>query len=251
MSEPADFSTDYAQSIVRLQAEGKSFDRDICEREPIRTPGAIQPHGALIGLAAGDVIAIASQNISDFFGADAAEVIGRSARDFLPDALLAKIEEERAAGLLSAINPACFSRRLPLRLPCACWVHHRGELTYIELENVSAVPDGDAGHERIAERALGAMRDADDIETLDAIVLQAIRDLGGYERALVYRFDGDWNGVTTAENMREGAYRRFWACVFLPPTFPPRPARSMRKTCCASWSIATPGPRASPRATRA
>lgn len=225
MSEPADFSTDYAQSIVRLQAEGKSFDRDICEGEPIRTPGAIQPHGALIGVD-GDVVALASQNVSDFLGADVAEVIGRSARDFLPGTLLEAIEKERAEGRLSTINPSCFSRRLPLQVPSACWAHHRGGMTYIELENISGIPEDDTGHDRIAERALAAIRDAGSIETLDAIVLKAVRNIGGYERTLVYRFDDDWNGIATAEDMREGAYQPFLGLRF-PASDIPAQAREL------------------------
>lgn len=227
MSEPTDFSTDYAQSIVKLQAEGKSFDRNICEREPIRTPGAIQPHGALIGLAgADDVIALASQNVSDFLGADVADVIGRSARDFLPGTLLEAIEKERAEGRLSTSNPSCFSRRFPLQVPSACWAHHRGGMTYIELENVSDFAEGDTGHDRIAERTLAAIRDASSIEALDAIVLKAIRDIGGYERTLIYRFDDEWNGITTAEDMLDGSYQPFLGLRF-PASDIPAQAREL------------------------
>lgn len=227
MSEPTDFSTDYAQSIVRLQAEGKSFDRDICEHEPIRTPGAIQPYGALIGLAdASDDIVLASQNIAEFLGADVADVIGKSASVFLPGALLEAIEKERSEGRLSAINPACFSRHLPLRIASACWAHYRSGMTYIELENVSGFPQGDTGHDRTAERALAAIRDAGSIEALDAITLKAIRDLGGYERALVYRFDEEWNGITTAENMLDGSYQPFLGLRF-PASDIPAQARAL------------------------
>lgn len=227
MSEPTDFSTDYAQSIVRLQAEGKSFDRDICEREPIRTPGAIQPHGALIGLdGASDSIVLASQNIAAFLGADVADVIGKRARDFLPGALLDAIEAERGEGRLSSINPACFARHLPLQLLSACWVHHRGGITYIELENVGGFPEGDTGYDRAAERALSAIRDANSIEALDSIALKAVREIGGYERTLIYRFDEDWNGVTTAEDMLPSSYQPFLGLRF-PASDIPAQARDL------------------------
>lgn len=227
MSEPSDFTTDYAQSIVKLQAEGKSFDRDVCEREPIRTPGAIQPHGGLIGLRGErDEIALCSENIAKFFGADVAGVLGAGAGEFLPAPLLQSIAAEREKNLLSPINPICFARRITLGVPAACWVHVRGDTTFIEFEDVSRFEDDDARHARIAERAAQNIRDADSIEELDRVVLGAIRDITGYERALIYRFDEDWNGITTAEEMLEGSYEPFLGLRF-PASDIPRQAREL------------------------
>jgi chemotaxis family two-component system sensor kinase Cph1 len=227
LSEPRDFNSDYAQSIVKLQAEGKSFDRDICEREPIRTPGTIQPHGALIGLRGeNDAIAFASENIGTFLGADAAAVLGKSAREFLPAALVDALTAERSEGLLSSINPVCFSQRLALQVPSACWVHQRDGTTFIEFENVSDIAEGDAGQPGAVERAIVKIRDADSMKDLDRIVLEAILDITGYQRVLIYAFDQDWNGVTTAEAMRGGDYQPFLGLRF-PASDIPRQAREL------------------------
>jgi chemotaxis family two-component system sensor kinase Cph1 len=227
LSEPRDFNSNYAQSIVKLQAEGKSFDRDICEREPIRTPGTIQPHGALIGLRGdNDAIAFASENIATFLGADAAAVLGKSAREFLPAAIVDALMAERSEDLLSSINPVCFSQRLALQVPSACWVHRRDGTTFIEFENVSDIADGDAGQTRAVERAIGKIRDADNMDDLDRIVLEAILDITGYQRVLIYSFDEDWNGVTTAEAMRGGDYQPFLGLRF-PASDIPRQAREL------------------------
>lgn len=229
MSEPTDFTAkDYAQSIVKLQAEGKSFDRDICEREPIRTPGAIQSYGALIGLRDGsDRIDLCSENIADYFGASVADVIGSALRDHLPEELYDAIEMDRRDAALSPINPSCFALRTELKVPSACWVHRRGNTTFIEFENLHALGTHQARTAiRIAERAIVQLRDTESLEELDRIALDAIRRVTGYERVLVYRFDEDWNGITTAESMREGAYPSFLGLRF-PASDIPRQAREL------------------------
>lgn len=227
MSDPKHFDSTYAQSIVKLQAEGKDFDRDICEREPIRTPDAIQPHGAIVGLADGSSdIVLCSGNIAQFFGEEPGRVIGKSINEFLPARLVAEIEDERAAGALSPINPSCFSPHIGLKVPSACWVHARAGIAFIELEDVSQFEAEGGSFSRLAERALAQIRDADSVEELDRVTLSAIRTVGGYERVLIYRFDEDWNGITTAEEMVEGSYQPFLGLHF-PASDIPRQAREL------------------------
>lgn len=227
MPEPKDFDSSYAKSIVKLQAEGKSFDRDICEREPIRTPGAIQPAGAILGTADGDTIAVCSENIAEYFGADANIVIGKKLHDFLPENLLEAITADHTSGLLSPINPICYAQRIDLKIPAAIWVHARKGMIFVELENLTRLPDTDDNrYARIASRAIEEIRDADTIASLDQVALPAIRKISGYERVLVYRFDDDWNGITTAEDMLEDSYQPFLGLRF-PASDIPRQAREL------------------------
>ena len=226
LSRPDNFDPEFAKSIVKLQVEGKTFDREICEREPIRTPGAIQSHGALIG-ASDDIIRICSENCAEYLDTKAVDLLGKNVWDVFPPQLLASIAIERDAGLLNNINPACFAPALKLRQPCSCWVHYRDGVTFIELESIVAENGLDAAAEmRTAERAVAAMRDAPTVEALDKIVLAVLRELSGYERVLVYRFDEDWNGETTAENMVEGSYQPFLGLRF-PASDIPKQARAL------------------------
>lgn len=213
---------------MKLQAEGKSFDREICEREPIRTPGTVQSHGAIVGLRdGGDIVSLCSENIADFFGANVAKVIGSNIREYLPDDLMDAIDADREANALSSINPNCFAQRIELKVPVACWVHRRGEMTFIELENLSALAATQVrSPARTAERAIAQIRDADSLEELDTITLAALRTVTGYERVLVYRFDEDWNGVTTAESMQENTFQHFLGLRF-PASDIPRQAREL------------------------
>ncbi|WP_147176111.1 hypothetical protein, partial [Cereibacter sphaeroides] len=56
---------------------GGNFDPSICEMEPIATPGAIQPHGALMTARADSGrVAHASANLGEILGLPAASVLG-------------------------------------------------------------------------------------------------------------------------------------------------------------------------------
>ena len=48
-----------------------------CAREPIRVPGAIQPHGALLAVGGDGRITRASRNLDRYAGVAAAEALGR------------------------------------------------------------------------------------------------------------------------------------------------------------------------------
>ena len=49
-----------------------------CDMEPIQTPGCIQAHGALFVLRPADLTILqASENIGDFFGIPASDLLGK------------------------------------------------------------------------------------------------------------------------------------------------------------------------------
>ena len=53
-------------------------DLSNCDREPIRIPGAIQPHGTLIAIGVDDpLISHACANLAEFFGIGPEAAIGR------------------------------------------------------------------------------------------------------------------------------------------------------------------------------
>ena len=53
------------------------LDLSTCDKEPIRTPGSIQPHGFLLTLDADLAVLQASANLADWTGVAAIDAIGR------------------------------------------------------------------------------------------------------------------------------------------------------------------------------
>lgn len=180
-----------------------------CERELIHLAGSVQPHGVLLVLRAADlVIEQASANTEMVWGVAAAALLGQPLAVLGAD-LPAQVS--RLAGQLQGDEP------LPLRAQVT-WqgrtragegaVHrHLGGGLVVELEPLAPPAPGQpepAGlpgaqlNEAIAQ-AVQRFGGAATINGLADAVVQVFRDLTGYDRVMVYKFDPDGHGKIIAE----------------------------------------------------
>lgn len=179
-------------------AEGV-LDLSACDREPIHIPGSIQPHGALL-VARGPYLTIEqrSANATDMIGLRS-DPLGRSLRDVLPDggAALAADLETWAGGR----EPA-YLRSRELGGRCFDVTGHRsGDQVLIEFEESSS---GDmASLEALYPRLRQFLDELNGLDTMAALnnaAARMVRELTGFDRVLIYRFDEDWNGTVIAED---------------------------------------------------
>lgn len=161
---------------------GSRSDLDTCAREPIHVPGAIQPHGSLLVLDPdGLALLWASANFEG--------VTGRT-----PIELLRSVE----AGLRDWQATGTHTYRTRLQHPdldMAAHVH-QGRVI-VEFERSTPVFQNE-----LLFRLTGFAQQMTATEELgNALSATAclIADLTGFDRALVYRFDPDWNGHVVAE----------------------------------------------------
>ncbi|APH71868.1 ATP-binding protein [Aquibium oceanicum] len=171
----------------------KSDDLDECAREPIHIPGAIQPHGVLLGLeGSGLAITHASTNAAAVLGLP----IARGARlaDVLPDVAreVADAMGTDETGLQQqfeiggqAMNAAA---------------HRSGETILLEFETVPV--GGEKSVERLfprLRRFADSLATARDDHGIADLLARHVRNLTGFDRVLVYRFDEEWNGNVIGE----------------------------------------------------
>lgn len=160
-----------------------------CADEPIRTPGTIQPHGALAVLRGRDLVCTqASANAGEWFGLS--ELLGARLEDFAPAAARAI----RMCGAGAEMVPLVFevpSGRLAGTI-------HRSDAGWI-LECEQA-PAGDAWYADVSA-AVARLGTASDLETLAGMLAAQIAHLTGFDRVMVYRFDEDWHGWVIAEHL--------------------------------------------------
>lgn len=197
---------------MNMQAPAPEPDElSACDREPIHIPGSIQPHGLLLALRSGasPVVSHVSANLATIFGIPPQAVIGRSVDDRLPDlarllgvydAEVASEAEAEGASFLSTVTLETVAG--PRTFDAAA--HRSGALLVLELE--------EAGHEG-AGRAetlyprlrafVDTVRIASGIEELCAVAAKEVRRITGFDRALVYQFDPDWNGTVVAEDRND------------------------------------------------
>ncbi len=163
-----------------------------CENEPIRFPGAIQPHGALLVAAvASGLIEAASDSCSDLLGHDAASLIGRSLQAVLGPAAVQALCTDTGTPDAQSVALPDFARPL---VAMASTNAHQQLLVAIEPGRPHANPQG-----LLARSMVRAWRRLDDPAAILDAAVQGLRDMTGFDRVMVYRFDGDWNGEVVAE----------------------------------------------------
>ncbi len=180
-----------------------------CERELIHLAGSIQPHGLLVGLREpGLRIALVSANTEALLGAPA-------------QSLLEQPVTELGGDLDAAVRGACACRPdLGDPAPLRCTLQAKGRrlefegtlhrepggLLLVEIEPVNAGRGGaetvDIASPQLVElldAAVQRFSAAATIGTLADGVVRCFRDMLGYDRVMVYKFDPDGHGKIIAE----------------------------------------------------
>ncbi|ACA16667.1 GAF sensor signal transduction histidine kinase [Methylobacterium sp. 4-46] len=177
-----------------------------CDREPIHILGTIQPHGFLLAVQGPDLrIVQISDNVPDRSGRPVAALLGQPLREAFPelrDAVasgMAEHAEREGARYLRTLTLA--NRAGPTAYDLAL---HRSEgLIVLELEESSEAAGTDASLDALHPRLnafVEGLHGAGSVPELCALLARDIRHITGFDRALVYRFDRDWNGTVVAED---------------------------------------------------
>ena len=176
-----------------------------CDREPIHIPGAIQPHGVLLALDESYDVVMASANCERMLGRPLEDVLGGSVRSLLGVATADAVGDALAGDDLGA----------PVRvdLPPGSGdlagaeidlvVHRSGSRTVVEIVPVSGPQPSPAVSYRSARSAMTRLTGTSTTAELCQQLAAEIRQLTGFDRVMVYRFDEEWNGEVIAEQRRE------------------------------------------------
>ncbi len=179
-----------------------------CERELIHLAGSVQPHGVLLAVREPAFTVLqASANAPELLGRPVGELLGQ------PIAVLGgDLDEQlrRVAERPDLDEPVPLRCRLPLGTGAVEYegVAHRvpGQALVVELEPLDTPADGVpvlamdgstlSGHLGAAVQRFGA---ASTIGTLADAVVKCVRELTGYDRVMVYKFDPEGHGKIIAE----------------------------------------------------
>lgn len=194
-----------AVAAVERRARAEPLDPGVCEREPIHTPGAVQPHAAMLACDPQRLIIQAcSDNVSDVPGAsEPVSLIGQSLEAFLPADLIQPLRRALLQGELA--DPARAWRRGarlgPSAIPFALVVHQVGGRLVLEFERVAEWPEDFAAATPLqAQDAVSRLRGVGTLIDAAQVAARQIRAMTSFERVLIYRFDDEWNGEAIAED---------------------------------------------------
>jgi diguanylate cyclase (GGDEF)-like protein len=172
-------------------------DLTVCDREPIHTPGHVQPHGVLIATApGGDRITHVSENIGASTGLSAAEALDRGLADVLGAPAFQTLSTALLSGRHAPSNVFPLTLPLPLRPQRNIMVHRHLGRTLVEIEEALDENRLSVG---ITQGVISSLSEADSVESLCEIAAETLRRLTGYDRVLVYRFDPEGHGSVITE----------------------------------------------------
>jgi chemotaxis family two-component system sensor kinase Cph1 len=191
-----------------------------CDVEPIHIPGAIQPHGVLVALDPGSLTIVEiSANCVEYFGREASEVLGHGLTELVGSPARARsvAESARRSSSGQSVVVDLGGRNFDLL------AHRHKGVEILEFER----HDSDAASTDEALRAaLGRLQQPNSVPELCAVAVQAVRQLTGFDRVMMYRFDDDGHGDVVEEATSRGDIASYRGQRF-PASDIPRQARAM------------------------
>lgn len=184
-------------------AEPRSDSADLtaCEREPIHSPGAIEPNGAMLVLGE-DALTIlqASSNISRFLGVPPEGLLGRSLGDLFSQVtirqLVSGIKSDGECHYLVGLQATS-------GVLLDAMVHRFKGLLIVELEPASASPVPGPDIYASLTTAIAELGGHLSLSELCQRVAIRVRSITGFDRVMVYRFLEDGTGCVEAEDKRQ------------------------------------------------
>lgn len=199
-----------------------------CADEPIRFPGAIQPHGLLLTLTepALQIIQVS---------ANVATLLARAPESLIGQPLHSLIGAVHTAHVLEALQQAAFSEAAPLRFELngtefeGLLHRHQGVLILeLEIHVKNFQPRNVAGVSTHLGRMLQRLQAATTLQALYDISVKEIQAMTGYDRVLIYRFEEEGHGQVIAE--ASDPSMEVFNGLFFPASDIPEQARELYRT---------------------
>ncbi|BBK35072.1 hypothetical protein STAQ_01500 [Allostella sp. ATCC 35155] len=175
---------------------------------PMHAPESIQTFGFLLAFREpGRHLERCSANIRDLLGRAPQELVGLRPEDVLPSALIDQIETSPATPSGGTLLRQAFVA--PDGTPHSVTVLRTADHLILELEPTDE--DCAAIYELVCRVQAGIeiLRPIADPQRMLAKIAEIFRDITGFDRVLLFRFDADWNRDIVAEERSPAAPGRF------------------------------------------
>ncbi|OAN40609.1 SpoIIE family protein phosphatase [Mycolicibacterium iranicum] len=200
--------TDGDIPVDDLVPVGTPIDLDNCAREPIHIPGSIQPRGVLAVVREPEFeVRQVSANVADLLGRPLEAVLGHHLSALMGADQAVRVQT--AASMMGDLH-----RRNPVE--CSIEVHgtrrefdvilHRepGGILLVELEVAYGErPYSFPNTYQAVRNSVAELNQAATLAELYDTTARAVRELTGFDRVMVYRYDEEYNGEVVAESKRD------------------------------------------------
>jgi light-regulated signal transduction histidine kinase (bacteriophytochrome) len=206
-----------------MPQDSPAIDLTSCEREPIRTPGAVQPHGFLLALDQQLTVLQVSDNLARHTGLAPQQALGRPLAEVIGAAEAAVLAPHLVDGRLRE-RPAYLASVHQQGQPFDVLAHAWDGLQILEFEPARGSDSAQQLYPLLGD-FLNKITDADSIEELSRLAAADLRALTGFGRVMVYAFDDEGHGTVLAESLADG-YDSYLGQRF-PASDIPRQAREL------------------------
>ncbi len=180
-----------------LQDSAAGPDTSLCELEPIHTPGATQPHGAVVvALADGLVVSHASANLEAILGRPAEAALGRPLQEVIGEA--AWHELQRPGVLGGVASGQALSLFGPDRANLDLRAHRSGHHICVDIEPIRHDP-AQRSSIILAQSVVETFQFATTHVALCELAVTGLRVVTGFDRVMAYRFHDEGYGEVIAE----------------------------------------------------
>jgi diguanylate cyclase (GGDEF)-like protein len=170
-----------------------------CDLEPIHIPSAIQPNGVLIAARQNDLqVLYVSENTVEMLGVAPAFLLSHKLPELLGAEALAAIEESLGAEHFSPTSVLTFRFPMCPERTFDILAHRANDLLCLELLPEVAERRWDLLSVRM-QRTIQELRRQKSLSEIWKLAVSQIRSLTGYDRVMVYKFDGEGHGEVIAE----------------------------------------------------
>jgi light-regulated signal transduction histidine kinase (bacteriophytochrome)/heme oxygenase len=167
-----------------------------CEREQIHLAGCIQPHGAVLIVGESDQVILQSSANAGAFLRFSQDPIGLRLRDLGGDLWLRAREMPDDPDLIPYVARCCLA---DADRPFNALLHRAsGGEVVVELEDAGPAIDFSTD----IENALQTITNASSLAALCEASARIFKDIAGYDRVMIYRFDDEGHGEVFAETRR-------------------------------------------------
>jgi chemotaxis family two-component system sensor kinase Cph1 len=170
-----------------------------CESEPIHVPGTIQPYGVLLVINIHSFsIEFCSANSFDFLGLEVKTILGKRL-----DEIIGIDESNNIKQFLKDNSYEQFYTLTYQDAKFSTFFHSQGDLLMLEIEPFLDTPLSLPDLFKQSRNFIDYIEVSPSLRKLCSHVVNEIREITGYDRVMVYRFDKEYNGEVYAESLNE------------------------------------------------
>jgi two-component system, chemotaxis family, sensor kinase Cph1 len=177
-------------------------DLTICDREPIHSPGSIQPHGILFSLSGTDLrISAISANVVHHLGQTPDDLLDAPMTRLFESASIRAIAETAAHGAGGSPRLVRLQSKSGASRNWRAFVHATSSGVILEAKLPPQPSDlGVLDFLENYHASTRRLQEAGDVRSICSCLAEEVRRLTGYDRVKVYRFAANWNGEVIAES---------------------------------------------------